>query len=262
MGKDNVAGQIYVTDDYEKFKRLDGNRDVKNLKRILDSINTVGYVLSPILVNEKFEIIDGQHRLEALKKLGLPVYYIIQPGIGEEECKHLNTGQTNWTTADYISNGAEKGVPDYLRLASLLSEFGKTFKLEGVMSFATDIHLSGGTMHALVKDGKLKISEKQYELARTRLRSAKELGFCDIQKEGKFYCRSWYQAVAYAYKHQGVSVKELAEKLKSSPIELKSYNKIEDQLTLFDKIYNRGRKKGKVFMSSDFQLGKYRQEGE
>lgn len=260
MRNDHIAGNIYVTNDYDKFKRLEGNRDVKTAKKVLDSINAVGYVLSPILVNEKFEIIDGQHRLEALKKLNLPVYYIMQPGIGEEECKYLNTGQTNWTTMDYIQSYSEKGIKDYLRLSSLLLEFGKSFKLEGVISFTTSIPLSGGTMHQLIKDRKLKISEEQYNLSRTRLRSAKELGFCSLQKEGKFYCRSWYQAVAYAYRHQEVSVRELAERLKSSPIELQSYNRVEDQLALFDKIYNKGRKKGKVFMSSDYQLGKYKEK--
>lgn len=99
---DNVIGQIYQTTDYSKFKRLKGNRDVKNAKKIVDSINDVGYVLSPILVNEKMEVIDGQNRLDALVKLDMPVVYMMQEGIGRKECQALNINQTNWTTEQFI----------------------------------------------------------------------------------------------------------------------------------------------------------------
>ena len=38
------------------------------------------YLVSPILVNEKMEVIDGQHRLQAQKELNLPTYYIKNKG--------------------------------------------------------------------------------------------------------------------------------------------------------------------------------------
>ena len=53
-----VVGQIYQTDDYDIFKKLDGNRDAGNVTAILNSIDEVGYVLSPILVNEDYEVIE------------------------------------------------------------------------------------------------------------------------------------------------------------------------------------------------------------
>lgn len=254
---DRSIGQIYETDDYSKFKRLEGNRSIRNIKKILDSIDSVGYVLSPILVNEKFEVVDGQHRLEALKKKGLPVHYMIQKGIGLDECQSLNTGQSNWTTMNYVSSYAEAGDENYLRISSLVTEFGKQFKLEGVLLFTIGYNGQGGRTHALIRDRAIQVTEEAYELARTRMNSAIDLGLVDLQKQNKFYIRSWWAAVVYAYQHQEVDIKELAVKLKNSPLELKSYNKVEDQLAVFDKIYNKGKRK-KVFMSSDFQLGKYR----
>ena len=72
--EDRIYSDIYITADYGKFKKLPGNRDVKGTQKIIDSIETVGYVLSPILVNENMEVIDGQNRLDALRALKLPVH--------------------------------------------------------------------------------------------------------------------------------------------------------------------------------------------
>ena len=52
--------EIKVTNEYEKFKKLKGNRAVteKRKEKIKKSILKVGYITSPILVNDEFEIID------------------------------------------------------------------------------------------------------------------------------------------------------------------------------------------------------------
>ena len=44
--------KIFVTDDYSQFKKLEGNRPIKDgrVNLIVESINKVGYILSPILV--------------------------------------------------------------------------------------------------------------------------------------------------------------------------------------------------------------------
>ena len=57
---------IYETTDYDMFKQLLGNRDPRQEKAVIDSINKVGYLFDPILCNENYEIIDGQNRLEAV----------------------------------------------------------------------------------------------------------------------------------------------------------------------------------------------------
>ena len=72
--------KIYITKDYSIFKKLTGNRstELERITKICDSIREVGYITSPILVNENMEVIDGQGRLEAFKELGIPVEYIIE----------------------------------------------------------------------------------------------------------------------------------------------------------------------------------------
>lgn len=255
---DMAIGYIYETNDYNKFKKLEGNRDAKAARKVIQSIETVGYVMSPILVNEKMEVIDGQNRLEALRQLNLPVHYIVQSGIGLEECRSMNTGRSNWTTVDYVYSFAEAGNKSYQRLASLVRSYGRLFTVEGVCAFAIGVYKTGGGgFNQLIKDGKVEMSEELYNLVNARMRSAVELGFTDIYKSHRLYARSWYSAIAYAYNHNDVSVKELAERCRKSPLELVSYNKTVDQLALLDTIYNKHRSTGKVFMSTDFQRGLY-----
>ena len=71
---DKEFGKILSTYEYDKFKKIKGNRKInfKNLGKIINSMSKKQLVI-PILVNEKFEVIDGQHRLQACIELGLPV---------------------------------------------------------------------------------------------------------------------------------------------------------------------------------------------
>lgn len=76
----NIKGYIYETNEYGLFKNLSGNRFVDHSGKIAESMKERGLLLAPIIVNEKKEIIDGQNRFEACKKLNLPVYYVIAEG--------------------------------------------------------------------------------------------------------------------------------------------------------------------------------------
>lgn len=132
-----AVGLIYTTNDYEQFKHLIGNRDVdgSRVKRIEESINAVGYVMNPIVVNEKMEVIDGQGRLEVMKKMGLPVYYVVSEGAGVAECRQLNIGQKNWYPIDFIKSYADGGNENYERLLKLIKS------KEGTM-FSADLCVS------------------------------------------------------------------------------------------------------------------------
>lgn len=259
---DTAIGQIYQTTDYSKFKKLKGNRDPKTAKKIVNSINEVGFVLDPILVNEKMEIIDGQNRFEALMQLDLPVVYIQQEGIGKRECQHLNINQSNWTTEQFIDSYAEDDVEDYARLKLLLQDFKKKgFGLEGVIFMANPSMIpqaGGATYSKKVKEGKYSLSEDRYELTRSRLTSAIKLGFVDFMDRYEMGARSFWGAISYAYEHQEVDIKNLANKILSNPQEVISVTKVPEQLRCFDAVYNKGvRAESRVFMSTDFLKRKY-----
>ena len=74
--------KIHVTKDYDMFSYVIGNRDIVN-KHVKDLSSHIEQrdLNIPIIVNEKMEVCDGQHRLEAYKALDLPVHYIIKEGL-------------------------------------------------------------------------------------------------------------------------------------------------------------------------------------
>ena len=79
-----MGTKIYRTTNYGMFRRLLGNRDVTEarISKIVNRIEENGYIESPIAINEKYEVIDGQGRLEALKRLKMPVDYYVVEGAG------------------------------------------------------------------------------------------------------------------------------------------------------------------------------------
>ena len=73
---------INQTTDYDRFTFIEGNRDIchLHLNRLIQSMQEK-CIPVPILVNEKYEIVDGQHRWSAVKHLGLTLYYHVEKGL-------------------------------------------------------------------------------------------------------------------------------------------------------------------------------------
>jgi hypothetical protein len=119
-----VSNQVHTTTDYARFVILAGNRKPNDIhvKRLSNSFKK-NYLFSPILINEKWQIIDGQHRFLAAKELGLPIYYIIVPGYGLNEVQILNTNSSNWKKEDYLKAYCDLGVENYLKMNQFMQEF-------------------------------------------------------------------------------------------------------------------------------------------
>jgi hypothetical protein len=162
MGK--AIGEIFEEYDYSKFKKLNGNRDVIKARKgkILKSINEVGYVLNPIVVNKKMEIVDGQGRFEALKELGLPIIYVIDKNAGIKECIAMNIGQMNWRIIDYVMMYAQQGNQNYVRLLKAL-ESCEHNTFDEVVGLLLNKICTNGYWSSAIKSGELSITEKQLE---------------------------------------------------------------------------------------------------
>jgi len=119
-----VVNQVIQTNDHSKFKRILGNRVVNkvHVKRLRQSFHRA-YLMSPIIVNEKFEIIDGQHRFTAAEELGLPVNYIVMKGYGLEHVKTLNENSSNWGKKEHLHAYVELGYPAYIQFKELIDEY-------------------------------------------------------------------------------------------------------------------------------------------
>ena len=163
--EDEPVAFVYKTYDYGKFKYLLGNRTVKpsRISRITNSIKTVGYIEpSPIIVNSKFEVIDGQGRIEACKNNGLPIFYVFAESAGIEECRAMNIGQSNWGLYDYVQCEALTGNQNYLRLLRLLESFNKYTVCE-LYGICNGQIISGGGNASKIKNGDFYLSEERYK---------------------------------------------------------------------------------------------------
>jgi len=114
---------VYETRDYDLFKILPGNRQLypTQIKKLANNIakNPAFTKISPILVNEQMEVIDGQHRLAAYKKyadengINHSIYFVIVKGLGLAEARGLNAGSKPWSPKDYAVAYERSGNAEY-----------------------------------------------------------------------------------------------------------------------------------------------------
>ena len=118
------VNHVYETNDYSMFKTLEGNRNIQQLhvRRLIRSFEE-GYLFSPVIINEKNEIIDGQHRIQAAKELKLPVRFITCKGYGIHEIQVLNTNMKNWKKEDYLNGYCDLKYPEYLKFRNFMRRF-------------------------------------------------------------------------------------------------------------------------------------------
>ena len=168
-----TAYNVYVTKDYSIFKRLVGNRDIpeSRISKIVESIQTIGWVHNPIIVNEKMEVIDGQGRLTALQRLKMPVEYIIAEGAGNKECIYMNMNMVNWKLPDFIKSYAEQGNENYQRLLGLMEKYaGGNLDI-----ISTAVYRVSKSKHRDIKQGILQLTEDQAKAAIPRLEYIKPI---------------------------------------------------------------------------------------
>ena len=128
--------KIYKTTDYSVFKYLKGNRAVNELhvRRLVEAIKEKDLQV-PIIVDEKMNVVEGQHRLEAYKIVGNPILYIMKSDVDLSDVRRLNSVSRKWNLTEYLMSYVKLGNRDY----ELLEWFHRTYE------FLSLIHISEPT---------------------------------------------------------------------------------------------------------------------
>ena len=203
-----VAYQVYTTTDYSIFKRLVGNRDIpeSRIAKIVESIQTIGWVHNPIIVNEKMEVIDGQGRLTALQRLKMPVEYVIAPGAGNTECVYMNMNMVNWKLPDFVKSYAEQGNENYQRLLTLMEKYaGGNLNI-----ISTAVYRVSKEKTRDIKAGVLQLTEEQYRDAIPRLEFVKPMLEKLNEKRLPGSLMTLIQTLIYYYDYPEVDKERLA----------------------------------------------------
>lgn len=113
------------TSNYKRFKFLPSNRPLNKqlVEDLVSSIKQKNLLeFRPILVDEHFGIIDGQHRLMAAQNLGVEVYYQIKKGASVADMLTLNAVQCKWTWTDFLNAYVAEKNQNYIKLKAFMEK--------------------------------------------------------------------------------------------------------------------------------------------
>lgn len=245
---------VYRTSDLSIFKTLNGNREVKDRRKqkLMESIDKYGYITNPIIVNERYEVIDGQGRLAACKELGTPIDYIIVPNIGIKECQVFNMYGETWKVRDFIECYAQRGSKDYERILKL-SEIG--FGIRTYM-FANGMYGGTGIVENTIKEGRAVSSVETFKKAKAALEYLKTVKPYTDQVEGRK--TDFESAVLFAYSDDNCDNNRLTECIMKYYNTIGNIISIKSALDELSKAYNRNLKgKQRVYLKEDYERMKY-----
>jgi len=205
--------EVYMTEDYSYFKKMEHNRHVSeaHIHKLMASMSAKQYPV-PIIINEKCEVADGQNRLEGIKNLSLPVYYMKIDGLGVEDVKRLNQTNKTWKEQDYAESFASEGLNDYKRYLTFKREFGFGHILS--LTLLADHTDDKRFVNEMFYEGIIEI--KDYELARI---NAKRLRVCREFYDG-WKNRSFVHAMLRLFKTDIYDHDHFMKKLRQKPVEL------------------------------------------
>lgn len=238
------VGQVLQTKDYHVFSILEANRETSPIheKRIAESI-AGRYLMNPIIVNEKYQIIDGQHRFHAAVSCGLPINYIVVKGYGLKEVQILNTNMKNWQKKDHLRSYCYTEEPEYVRLKEFMNMFpdlGLTASL-ALLSKRKDVYhpnlksetnKSGKYAARLFQDGEFEIDNYTAAVA-----NAKKI--MKIKPYYKGFAReNFVKTCISLFNHPNYQHDRMVDKLKKHPTKMKHCANVGEYKLLLEDIYN------------------------
>lgn len=224
--------KVQTTTNYTRFKPLRGNRSINaaHKARLMQSMRE-NYRFTVIIVNEKDEVIDGQHRLACAQELGLPVNFVRCNGYGLDDVQSLNINSKNWTLADYMAGYCQMGKTNYMVL--------RDFKAKYKFGYHECIYLLTGVTSSMTGHNIDKF--KSGEFVVNDLKLAED--FADkIVALVEYYDgarrRSFIFAMARLLKNPQFSYERFVSKLSIQRSKLYHCSFIEQYIELIEKIYN------------------------
>lgn len=224
-----TVNTIFETKDYSIFKYLPGNRNhIKpHLERLKKSFKE-NYLISPITVNNNFEIIDGQHRFEAAKALNLPIRFFIAKNYGLKEVHKLNTLSKLWTSDDYIKSYIELNFKEYARLKKFKDKYNLGYK--AVFSICAGTH--SGPFYDDFKNGLFEFKDYFKACLLAEYINTIRLIYPNAHRNTFVTC------IISIFDKPGFNKDRLIRKIKLQPTKLTDCTTSENYKTVLEEIYN------------------------
>lgn len=224
-----------TTKEYNKFKTILGNRTivpahVEGLCAAIERKNLLEYY--PILINEKMEVIDGQHRLMAAAKLNLEVTYKVVNGLKLEDVMSVNTSSRSWSIMNFIDCYIQLDSPDYLRLKEFMDEHDLS---PGIAAgLLQGFGYGGGHISNVIKSGKFAVNtpDKAEKIA-NQLNQLKKHSVYQLKSD-----RTFIKALWEVNDVKDFDFKRLIAKIEQSSAVLEKQHTLQQYLLQIEELYN------------------------
>lgn len=236
---------VYKTYRYDLFNKTEGNRDLNepHILQLMKSIEKNGYnELSYGKANENMELIDGQHRLEALRRLAAkgiryPFLYIKAAGADLNDCIKSNELQKNWENIDYIKayavNKDCETKEDYVTLLDLVEKYRGAVSISMIVKICTHMSNNSSGLND-VRAGKFRFVRPYDEVVR----------ICDYLRDIKDAIRkaqhhtTYCNAIIWAITNKEIDSEALKYQLKKYGEKLDKATKFEEALRQLSYVYH------------------------
>lgn len=231
--------EVIKTTNYNIFKKYAKNREIDlNLVEIfklnLAKCNLLQF--RPVLVNDKMEVMDGQHRLEACRLLGLPVWYQVKSDMNDNELLILNSVGKPWTMNDYLEFYIKKGNKNYIICKEIMERYRITINF--MLNFAEKKEkvlgkpFREGRFVMIKKEKVIEIFEMYHEI--------REYLIQKMESQARRFVnnRTFFTAIVSFLTHPGVEKDIFIHKLEMKLGLLRPCTCVLDYLRIFQAIYN------------------------
>lgn len=236
---DNSENVVQQTSNYDQFRFIENNREqnrghIEALKVAFEEMGNLTQV-QPILVNERFQIIDGQHRFTAAQELGQPIHFTVVSGLGVAEARNMNILHRQWTVEDFARSYALGGDPNYQKYLRLKEEYG--FNHSILLTYIYNTKLDG--QFKKFRSGEFVLEDENG--ARERLDKLTEAGqYTNLVKDKPFA-----KAFLNVTNIPGYDHRRMLKKLRlNGELMLKRMGSIADNQRQLEEVYNYGMREG------------------
>jgi hypothetical protein len=236
-----------------ELRGVKGNREIdsRHLDRLVSSIKHRNLLqICPIRVNSRYEIIDGQHRVEAARKLGLeklPCMVIEHASL--DDALVINQNNKNWSLMDWANSHAKLGNKHYQFFIDFVEryKFGPTLSIQivSVGSSSSDGYSNCGKGLNSFRAGAFKItSPNKIDETVNMIIEIK-----DHVDEKVYKHRGFLSALIICFNTKGYSQERMVHKLEYQQI--KRCSLMSEYIEQLEKIYNHAATKGTLITFGD-----------
>ena len=158
--------RVLYEKNYTKFTLFDNNRDINetHVEELIASMRKSGQLM-PVVVTPDKEVIDGQHRLKACEKLGIPVSYVINSTGNSKQIAVMNNTQNGWKNKDFLKHFSHSGhsnSSEYKKIEKFFEEYKLPFRVGIALLSNYTVNMDGGNNRGPMpsfRDGSFKIQD-------------------------------------------------------------------------------------------------------